>query len=47
MSKVIQARNLSKAYQIGEIGTGTITMDLERYFAKLRGKEDPFFKIGE
>jgi lipopolysaccharide transport system ATP-binding protein len=47
MSKVIQARNLSKAYQIGEIGTGTITRDLERYFAKLRGKEDPFLKIGE
>lgn len=47
MSKAIQVNNLSKAYQLGEIGTGTISRDLERYFAKLRGKEDPYLKIGE
>src|SRR5690606_23872223 len=33
-------------YRLGEIGTGTITRDIERWFAKLRGKEDPFLKIG-
>ncbi len=49
MSKpVIKVDNLSKAYQIGQIGTGTISRDLERFWAmKVRGKEDPFLKIGE
>ncbi|MFZ4671087.1 MAG: ABC transporter ATP-binding protein [Flavobacterium sp.] len=45
---VIQVENLSKAYQIGQIGTGTISRDLERFFVtKILGKEDPFLKIGE
>ena len=43
----IKAENLSKAYQLGEIGTGTISRDLERWLAKVRGKDDPFIKIGE
>lgn len=47
MPTAIQVQNLSKAYQLGEIGTGTISRDLERYWAKLRGKEDPFLRIGE
>ncbi|MFC0514585.1 ABC transporter ATP-binding protein [Mucilaginibacter angelicae] len=47
MPPVIKVENLSKAYQLGEIGTGTISRDLERYWARLRGKEDPFLKIGE
>jgi len=49
MSKpVIQVENLSKAYQIGQIGTGTISRDLERFWTtKIMGKEDPFLKIGE
>ncbi len=45
---VIKVEDLSKAYQIGQIGTGTISRDLERFWAtKIRGKEDPFLKIGE
>jgi lipopolysaccharide transport system ATP-binding protein len=47
MAKVIKVENLSKAYQLGEIGTGTLSRDLERFWAKIRGKEDPFLKIGE
>ena len=48
MSIAIQVENLSKAYQIGQIGTGTISRDLERWWATtVRGKEDPFLKIGE
>ncbi|WP_231461843.1 ABC transporter ATP-binding protein [Pedobacter sp. Leaf132] len=49
MSKKISIRveNLSKAYQLGQIGTGTISRDLERWYAKVRGKEDPFLRIGE
>ncbi len=44
---VIQAEKISKLYRLGEIGTGTISRDLERWFAKVRGKEDPFLKVGE
>ncbi|WP_114936928.1 polysaccharide ABC transporter ATP-binding protein [Mucilaginibacter endophyticus] len=47
MAKVIKVENLSKAYQLGDFGTGTISRDLERYWARIRGKEDPFLKIGE
>jgi lipopolysaccharide transport system ATP-binding protein len=47
MSVAIKIENLSKAYQLGEIGTGTLAWDLERWFARIRGKEDPFLKIGE
>jgi lipopolysaccharide transport system ATP-binding protein len=43
----IEVENLSKAYQLGEIGTGTISRDIERWWAKMRGKEDPFMRIGE
>jgi lipopolysaccharide transport system ATP-binding protein len=39
---------LSKAYQLGQIGTGTISKDIERFWiTKVLGKEDPFLKIGE
>jgi lipopolysaccharide transport system ATP-binding protein len=47
MALAIKVENLSKAYQLGEIGTGTLSRDLERWVAKVRGKEDPFLKIGE
>src|ERR1044072_5390158 len=43
----IKVENLSKLYRLGEVGTGTISHDLNRWWAKLRGKEDPFAKIGE
>jgi lipopolysaccharide transport system ATP-binding protein len=48
MATAIQVENLSKAYQIGQIGTGTLSKDLQRWWttAILR-KEDPFLKIGE
>ena len=47
MSTSIKVENLSKIYRLGEIGTGTISRDLERWLAKVRGKEDPFLKIGQ
>ena len=47
MAKVIKVQNLSKAYQLGNFGTGTVSRDLERFWARIRGKEDPFLKIGE
>lgn len=47
MSIAIKVEGLSKAYQLGEIGTGTLSRDLERWLARIRGKEDPFLKVGE
>jgi len=47
MAKAIKVESLSKAYQLGDFGTGTISRDLERFWARMRGKEDPFLKIGE
>lgn len=47
MNTAIQVENLSKVYRLGEIGTGTLSHDLQRWWAGLRGKEDPFLKIGE
>lgn len=43
----IKVENLGKLYRLGEVGTGTISHDLNRWWAKLRGKEDPFAKVGE
>jgi lipopolysaccharide transport system ATP-binding protein len=34
-------------YSLGQIGTGTISRDLERWWAGVRGKEDPFAKVGQ
>lgn len=47
MPVVIRVENVSKAYQLGEFSSGTLTRDLERWWALYRGKEDPFLKIGE
>jgi lipopolysaccharide transport system ATP-binding protein len=47
MPSAIKVTNLSKAYQLGVIGTGTLGNDLKRWYARSRGKEDPFLKIGE
>lgn len=41
----IKAENVSKLYRLGNVGTGTLSNDLTRFWAKLRGKEDPFSKI--
>src|ERR1043165_6736458 len=43
---VIKVENVSKLYRLGEIGTGTISHDLNRWWAQARGKEDPYSKIG-
>lgn len=44
----IKVENLSKIYRLGEIGTGTISRDMERWFKmKVLKQEDPFLKIGD
>jgi lipopolysaccharide transport system ATP-binding protein len=48
METAIKVENLSKIYRLGEIGTGTISRDLERFFKmKILKQEDPFLRIGE
>ncbi|MBE9576442.1 ABC transporter ATP-binding protein [Flavobacterium proteolyticum] len=48
MSKVvIKAEHISKQYRLGLVGTGTVRDDMKRWWYNLRGKEDPFLKIGE
>ncbi|MCC7130396.1 MAG: ATP-binding cassette domain-containing protein, partial [Anaerolineae bacterium] len=44
---VISVENLSKAYQLGQIGTGTLTNDLRLWWARLRGQPNPLLRIGE
>jgi lipopolysaccharide transport system ATP-binding protein len=44
---VISVENLSKAYRLGQIGTGTFTNDLKLWWAKARNKPNPLLKIGE
>ena len=43
----IEFNHVGKQYRLGTIGTGTISHDLNRWWARIRGKEDPFLKIGE
>ena len=43
----IKVEDLGKQYRLGEVGTGTIGHDLNRWWARMRGKEDPFAKVGE
>src|SRR5665213_2544992 len=45
---VIKVENLSKQYRLGNVGLGTIGADFNRcYQTSVRGKEDPYLKIGE
>ncbi|MCF1191243.1 ABC transporter ATP-binding protein [Mangrovimonas sp. AS39] len=47
MSQVIlKAENISKQYRLGTVGTGTLSHDLNRWWHRLRGKEDPYLKVG-
>lgn len=43
----IKFENISKQYRLGLVGTGTISHDLNRWWYSIRGKEDPYLKIGE
>ncbi|WP_372757818.1 ABC transporter ATP-binding protein [Mariniflexile sp.] len=44
---ILKVENISKQYRLGLVGTGTISHDLNRWWHKVRGKEDPYLKIGE
>jgi lipopolysaccharide transport system ATP-binding protein len=44
---VIKVENLGKQYRLGQVGTGTMSHDLNRAWHKIRGKEDPYLKVGD
>lgn len=42
----IQLSGVKKMYKLGQIGGGTLQADLQSWWARVRGKEDPNTKIG-
>lgn len=44
---VISVENLSKQYDLGVISSGTLSRDLTRWWARVRGKQDPYSRIGQ
>ncbi|MBE6730272.1 MAG: ABC transporter ATP-binding protein [Ruminococcaceae bacterium] len=42
----IKLSGVKKMYKLGQIGGGTLTADLQSWWARVRGKEDPNTKIG-
>ncbi len=44
---VIAVENISKLYRLGTISSGTLSHDLNRWWARLRGRPDPLLRIGE
>lgn len=44
---VLKVDNVKKKYRLGVIGGGTLQGDLQSWWARIRGKEDPNSKIGE
>lgn len=44
---ILKAENISKQYRLGQVGTGTLSHDLNRWWYQVRGKENPYLKIGD
>lgn len=44
---VIKVEDLSKQYRLGQVGRRSLSNDLNRWWHSIRGKEDPYLKIGE
>ena len=44
---VIRVENVSKAYRLGQISSGTLSDDIKVWWAKARGKPNPLLKIGQ
>ena len=48
MSDAIIFNNISKQYRLGLVSTRTLSHDLNRWWQmNVRGKDDPYLKIGE
>jgi lipopolysaccharide transport system ATP-binding protein len=46
MTVALKVENVSKMYRLGTVGTGTLSHDINRCWAMLRGRPDPTMKIG-
>jgi lipopolysaccharide transport system ATP-binding protein len=44
---VISVEHLTKRYDLGVIGTGTLSRDLNRWWARIRKQPDPYTRIGK
>jgi lipopolysaccharide transport system ATP-binding protein len=44
---ILKVENVGKQYRLGLVGTGTISHDLNRWWKKTLGKDDPYLKVGE
>jgi lipopolysaccharide transport system ATP-binding protein len=44
---ILKAENISKQYRLGQVGTGTLSHDLNRWWHQICRKEDPYLKIGD
>ena len=45
MGNIIEVRDVVKEYRLGAIGGGTLRGDIQSFFARIRGKEDPNLKL--
>ena len=43
----IKVEHIYKQYRLGQVGTGSLSQDVNRWWHKVRGKEDPTLKITE
>ena len=46
MNTVISVEHLTKQYNLGAIGTDTISRDLNRWYARVRKQPDPYTHLG-
>jgi len=47
MSVVIEVEQLSKQYRLGKVGRRSLSHDINRWWHTVRGKENPYLKIGQ
>lgn len=47
MSTVIKIENIGKQYRLGQVGTGSLSHDINRAWYRMRGKPDPYLKLGD
>jgi len=44
---IIKVENIGKQYRLGNVGTGSLMSDLNRWWHVARGKEDPYLTVGD
>jgi lipopolysaccharide transport system ATP-binding protein len=44
---VIKVEGVGKQYQLGQVSTGSLSHDINRWWHSIRGKDDPYLRIGD